>query len=154
MKYTTQHIQALFNVSHQTVKNWVAEFATYLSPSATPESGRARQFTEEDLRVLALVSEMKTRSATYEDIHAALQTGQRGTLPDSFTTALAPTPSIVSALADMREQMTLLNETIQNLQLSISRKDGQIDLLKEQLKEAQTEVSRLQRENARLTHDD
>jgi DNA-binding transcriptional MerR regulator len=52
-----------------------------MSPTANPGKGRGRSFTLEDMRVLALVADMKDRSATYEDIHAALQSGQRGDSP-------------------------------------------------------------------------
>ena len=154
MKYTTQHAQALFNVSHTTIKNWCAEFADYLSPSARPEPGHQRQFMEDDLRVLALVAEMKNRAATFDDIHAALKIGQRGVLPNSFNTALAPTSTIVAAISELREQIELMNSTIQNLQAEGNKKDGQITLLKEQLSEAKADIRRLERENARLSDHD
>lgn len=79
--YSTPEVAAFYKRTDQTIRAWAEEFVRYLSPTANPGKGRGRSFTLEDMQVLALVADMKDRSATYEDIHAALQSGQRGDSP-------------------------------------------------------------------------
>ena len=81
MEYKSSHVQRLFTVSPETVRNWSEEFGEYLSVTATPGTGRHRLFTHEDMEVFALVAEQKEKGLTYTDIHAALKNNQRGELP-------------------------------------------------------------------------
>src|SRR5215207_3277821 len=81
MDYKSSHVQKLFNVSPETVRNWSEEFGQYLSVTATPGGGRHRLFTQDDMEVFALVAELKEKGLTYTDIHAALQNNQRGEIP-------------------------------------------------------------------------
>jgi DNA-binding transcriptional MerR regulator len=76
-KYQSKHIQALFNISGETVRTWATEFERYLSPSANPEKGRTRRFTESDMQVFSTINRMREEGAHFEDIHAALGTGYR-----------------------------------------------------------------------------
>src|SRR5258707_2207167 len=87
--YTTSDVTQWLSISRQTVLTWVREFEAYLSPTASPDERRARQFTDADLRVFALVSERKKQGLLFADIHAALKAGQRGELPD-LSRALVP----------------------------------------------------------------
>lgn len=81
-QFTASELASLFSVSEQTIRHWSNEFKDYLSPRANPGTKRVRAYTEEDLAVLALVAEMKSRGQVYQDIHVALASGQRGQLPD------------------------------------------------------------------------
>ena len=81
MDYKSSHVQRLFSVSPETVRNWSEEFAEYLSVTATPGTGRHRIFTHEDMEVFALIAELKEKGLTYTDIHAALKNNQRGEIP-------------------------------------------------------------------------
>ena len=76
--FSTPEVAKRFSVSDQTVKNWAAEFGAYLSPTATPEAGKRRAFTEEDVAVFTVVHEMVGRGRDTETAHAALRTGRRG----------------------------------------------------------------------------
>jgi len=78
--YKSGDVQSIFNVSSETVRRWSDEFGAYLSDGANPGSGRVRMFSTSDLRVFALVSEVKNSGGTYEDVHARLQGGERGTV--------------------------------------------------------------------------
>lgn len=81
MLYTSTHAATLFHVSTETIRNWAEVFSPYLSVTANPGKGRTRSFTTEDMQVLALVAEMKSKGATFDEIHVALQNGQRGDPP-------------------------------------------------------------------------
>lgn len=135
--YTTRHLCDLFGVSHQTIKNWGGEFAAYLSPTATPPPGSARRFSESDLAVLALVAELKRAGATYEHIHAALRAGQRGEKPSSLAAS-------DSALLVLRQRVVELEAALRNSQSETQRQAGMIDLLKQQLSEAQRRIIELE----------
>lgn len=132
MRYTTQHLCNLFKISHQTVKNYATEFADHLSPTATPGPNRQRYFTDDDLTVIALIVEMKGAGGLYEDIHAALRNGQRGVMPDGSLVSADPGMALV-----LRQQIDQLTARIRELELDNARKDGQIELLKEMLADAQ-----------------
>jgi DNA-binding transcriptional MerR regulator len=80
-KYLSQNVQTMFDISPQTVRNWAHEFQEYLSPAANPGTGRTRKFTEDDLRVFALIAQMKNEGAVYADIHTELKKGTRGEPP-------------------------------------------------------------------------
>src|SRR3954454_4310661 len=88
MEYKSSHVQRLFTVSPETVRNWSEEFGEYLSVTATPGTGRHRLFTHEDIEVFALVAELKDKGLTYTDIHAALQNNQRGEVPQMLVTQM------------------------------------------------------------------
>src|SRR5690606_30310363 len=79
--YSSRHTATIFGVSLETIRNWADEFQDYLSPLATPGHGKHRMYTFDDLRVFALVAELKQKGHTYADIHSSLQNGQRGDPP-------------------------------------------------------------------------
>jgi len=137
----------LFNCTRETIRAWSLEFKTYLTPGANPRSNQKRMFTEKDLRVLALVSELKDAGKLYSDIHEALSSGDRRDPPDR-STALAPiergkVASLQTEVAGYRQALTAALEDGQ-------RRAGQIELLERQLAEAQAKIDRLIGENAVL----
>lgn len=88
MDYKNENAQVMFEVAEQTVRNWSAEFAKYLSPTANPEKGATRLFTRDDMKALSLVAEMRGQGKKYDAIGVALENGQRGSLPDLSDNAL------------------------------------------------------------------
>lgn len=60
------------DLSPSTIKNYVADFAAYLSPQAVGGDGRARHFDEQDARILAHVAAMRRENTPTDEIHAAL----------------------------------------------------------------------------------
>ncbi|MBK7180971.1 MAG: MerR family transcriptional regulator [Chloroflexi bacterium] len=70
-----------FDTTRSTIRNWTREFSDYLSPSANPPAGHERKFTDQDGQVFALVAAMRQNNASYEAIHAALSSGERGLWP-------------------------------------------------------------------------
>lgn len=71
-----------FGINPQTVRQWADEFAGYLSPDANPAKGETRVFDNDDLQVLALVAYMRNQGAGFDEIKAALDSGQRGLMMD------------------------------------------------------------------------
>lgn len=108
MLYSNRHIASLFHISRETVRLWSNTFARHLSISATPSAGRHRTFNDDDLRVFALIKELKGRGLVFDEIHAALDNGQRGDLP------IVEAKEVVAA--DGRQHITLLNREIERLE--------------------------------------
>ncbi len=134
MDYSSRHVQILHKITAETVRTWSQEFAEFLSPTANPGKGRNRIFTEKDMQVFSLVSELKARGLTYEDIHAALHNGQIGELP--------PAPATVEAMALEREE--------QSLAIQVERMRDMVALLTQQRDELQTMIQPVKDENIRL----
>jgi DNA-binding transcriptional MerR regulator len=136
--YTTKDIAAIYKVSHQAVKTWAREFAAYLSPAARPEEGKRRIFSDDDVRVFALVRDLTQRGYNFADAHLALKAGQRGDVPDTASEiAVTPPAALVVAL---RENITNLQLLLRNAESERDQERGQVRLLKEQLTEKENEL--------------
>jgi len=148
-QYTTKHATNLFSVSHETVKNWSQEFADYLSPSATPPAGTKRVFTDDDLRVFALVADYKKRGLTYADAQLALRSGQRADIPQPDT--IDRLPAVVQdMIVRLRSDMERLQSQLETEKGNTNKALGQVELLKDQLADKERQVRELLEENARM----
>ena len=145
---TASYVLELFDISRETVRQWSAEFADYLSPGANPGDRLPRQFTEDDLRVFALVSNLKDEGKRYADIHAALRNGQRADPPDK-PAAQVELAATTRATTLQQQVTTLLQERAELLATNASQA-GKIELLERQLAEAQAEIKILNREIGRF----
>lgn len=110
-----------FDVSRNTVKNWGTEYADYLSEHANPEPGKTRQYTLDDACVLSLVAAMRSDNASYEEIAAALASGDRG---------MWPLPSATSE--DTQEDQPQNMQLITQLTARASQLEGQIGAISEE----------------------
>lgn len=137
-KYQSRHLQSMFDISSETVRNWAKEFEVYLSPSANPPKGKYRKFTEEDLRVIALIARMKDDGAIFEGIHEALQDGARAeppAVPDELLD-IASSPAglqMINMLQDLTRRVAELENSEQKqLKSEIIRlRESRDGLLKE-----------------------
>lgn len=151
--YPSSRVCELFSISRETVRTWSREFSDFLSPTANPGENRQRFFTDADLAVFALVSDMKARGSLYDDIKVSLGAGQRADPPE-IENILAPTER--GRLVQLEKQIVMLHEELAKIQGDVQRKDAQIELLERQLADAQQEIQKLNREIGRLevTKDD
>jgi hypothetical protein len=78
---TVSELARLLGVGRDTVKWWAKEYAEYLSLTARPAKGQERQFSEADLRVLAVIAEqtkmIDERDGEADDVHDALNSGRQ-----------------------------------------------------------------------------
>jgi len=72
---TTGEVASRLSVSRSTVRAYGGELADYLSAGATPEPGQARQFSEEDLRVMATARDLLGEGLTYDQVRERLAQG-------------------------------------------------------------------------------
>jgi len=129
----------LFGVSREAIRKYCIEFARYLSPVATPQAGRQRMFSENDLRVISTIVILKAEGKLFADIHAALGAGQLYDAPETPTTITTP-----------NNQALVLTNQIAELRAELSASNGQVELLKEQLADTQGRLEKLIAENAVL----
>lgn len=168
--YSVNQAAALYNVSYETIRRYTLEFADYLSPTANPQAGRQRLYSEEDMKVFSLVVEMKTQGNTYDDIHVALKRGERGKSPDVQPDQLSVMLNTEheQRLARQMEYLQRELETVKSentqLQEQLQKKSEEglthkieAKLLREQLEKSeferqklQDEIKQLQRELGRL----
>lgn len=145
--FSTSQVAKRFGVADQTVKNWAAEFAPYLSPTATPEPGKKRAFTVDDVAVFALVHELVGRGRDVAAAHAALQAGQRGA-----NNALTVAQTGDSLIVVQQERDRLQGAVLElRAQLADSRSDR--DELVSKLAEAEL-LLKLYRKRGRIEGDD
>jgi DNA-binding transcriptional MerR regulator len=140
-----------------------------MSPTANPQTGRTRLFTDEDLKVFDLINSMREDDKSYEDIHIALKAGERGAAP-------AVSPEEVRAIVTgeiekqlsleiqiLRRQLALAEERVKeydelkeaNIRLQTERdsEKRRADELAEQLKAAQDKMESTLRELGRAYHE-
>jgi len=145
---TASYVLELFDISRETVRQWSAEFAEYLSPSANPGDRLPRQFSDDDMRVFALVASMKEEGKRYSDIHAALKNGQRSEPPNKPAAQVELTAT--TRAATLQQQLTTLLTERAELLATNANQAGKIELLERQLAEAQAEIKILNREIGRF----
>ena len=75
--FTPKQIANRLNLSSTTIRNYSRLWADYLSPSANPQAGQGRLYTEDDLAVMATIAALRENQATADQIRAALDAGQR-----------------------------------------------------------------------------
>lgn len=74
---SVSEVARLLGVEPAKVKQWTKEFAEYLSLTAQPAKGQERQFSEPDLRVLAVVAQHLMLGNDADDVHYALNSGEQ-----------------------------------------------------------------------------
>lgn len=154
MSYTTQEVSALYSVTIETARTWAKEFADYLSPTANPGHNKTRQFSIEDMQVFSLVRQLRNEGRTMEEIHVALQNGERGREPELDS---GDVRAIVAQEAEKRWQMQLgiYEERIRALQgevETLTQKASRSDELEKKIAELEGQI-RLLEERAKMQYE-
>lgn len=139
--FSTKQLYSLFNCSHQTIKNWTKDFSEWLSPTAQPDAGRKRVFTESDVRVFELVHRLKGEGKFNEDIKAALGAGEMGNMP-MMPTGLSAPPN--TALAIAMQTVSDLTEMLEAAKQREAELNVKVDVLEKMLYKAQKRVVQLE----------
>ena len=75
--FTPKQVADSLNLSSTTIRNYSRLWADYLSPSANPQAGQGRLYTEDDLAVMATIAALRENQATADQIRETLDAGQR-----------------------------------------------------------------------------
>lgn len=127
MAYTTNDVKTVFSVAPETIRNWAREFERYLSVTANPEPGKTRIFTEEDMEVFDLINSMRDDKKSYDEIHAALASGERGSSP-----ALSPDDVKAIVAGETERQLSLEIQMLRRQLHAQQEKLQQFDELREE----------------------
>lgn len=169
----TAEVAAYYKRTDQTIRAWAREFSRHFSPTANPGGGKGRNYTVEDLEVIALIAEMKDRNATYEEIHAALDAGQRGDPPNLSTADLKvlrategekragfEIQALQQHIVDIQARMKQAEERaeaaeIRAIQLGQDKAalTAETSVIKSELERAREELKAAQEENKRLSRE-
>jgi len=148
--YSTTEAARMFRVSRETIRSWTRQFAKHLSPLAQGGGGRHRQYNDDDLTVLALVSEMRDYNHAYEDIAASLDQGQRGQVPDPRAMRQAVSDSDRRQIEILENQLNDLRGVIDALTSENNRKQGEIDVLTRQIGDERSRVEKYVKQIGKL----
>ena len=138
-RYTTKQAAEATGIARPTLRLYTGVYSRYLSLDATPEPGKARAFTEADLRTLAFVYRHTSAQESHEAVKRRLDAGELASFdwqpPDEAQTATEaqePTSTALVPLERLQASITLLQEAQRREQ------------------EAQAKAQALEEENRRL----
>lgn len=152
-KYQSRHVQSIFDISTETVRQWSMTFEKYLSSNANPGRNRQRSYNDDDMKVFATVSRMKDEGKLFDDIALHLATGQRDDMPVNIEPSMVEIASSPEGLAlfnvvqglvervakleardkdDMQTEIERLRSSERDLLKTVGRLEARIDMLKEQ----------------------
>lgn len=131
MLYTPSQVCTIYKCSATTLKNYCELAKPFLSVHATPERGKHRYFSDDDLGVIGICA----TSPDYDAAYLALSNGQRASIPETATD--------ITTTAESKRQITALQGELMRLEAELESEkerrieaEGQVKLLRELLREA------------------
>lgn len=155
MEYQSKELAARWNIVGETLRQWSIEYARHLSDAASPAPGTHRKYTFEDVEVLQLVADMRGKNKSVQEIHDALDKGERG-VPEVNPAALIPLEGqkqlamLYSTIETLRADKDALEVHLRESLQAGREKEALNNLLTRQLEKAQAEIKALNREIGRL----
>jgi DNA-binding transcriptional MerR regulator len=157
MKYSPKQLARWMNVTVSTVHNWAEKYAEALSEGANDTSGEGRQYTEEDAIVLWTVKSVRDKNMSHgEALMRIVDEGFRivptsppdepGTIPDELPRSLTEVEALSAKLKIALRQVEELREYNERHKSVIATLEGEINALKDQLKEQRADYMRLIRD--------
>lgn len=121
----TKELADLLDISASTVRIYTkGDWQQYLSSSAQGGDGKTRQFDDQDARVIAFITALRTDGASTREIHRTLQAMQDQNwadlppLPEERHKAVSMVPESTAEMAVMRER-AVLQQQIEVLEVEI-----------------------------------
>jgi len=112
--YTTGTVSSVIRLSRETIRTYAEEFSRHMSDLANPGQGKHKQFTENDVRTIHTIANMKRAGSTYAEIHEALDRGDL--LGDPDMTVLSPLGS-TAALTILERRLVDLSTELQSVKM-------------------------------------
>lgn len=162
LQFNTSQVAAVYQVSLETVRTWCLEFQKFLSPRANPGNRQKRLFSHDDMEVLALVALLKAEGLTYQDIHLALQNGERAVPPittlgeqtnlsvGSESGLIVKVQQLESRLVELDKERNHLVKQLDGFKRDALRHEIRAEMLADQLDKSEKRVRELLDERARL----
>lgn len=137
--YTTRQASTLTGASVQTIRAYTKEYARFFSTEATPESGQARRFTSDDLRLIRYAFEQTALGRTREQVAERLAAGA---LTEYVWQPPEPVSEPVEAVTELGTALVPL-ERLQAAQALLQDAQRREQAAAEQTQALQAEVQRL-----------
>jgi len=133
--HTTGQLADMLKIHPETVRRYTSRFSSFMSPNAQPGGKRTRLYNEDDLKVIALISDMKAHRKTFEDIQVALEAGQSDSiqipedLPEQNLISIEQQERIIARMQELEEALEeLRTENIQlKEQVKLQRELGKLE---------------------------
>ncbi len=116
-------------VSDSTIRKWTATYAEYLSPSATPETGKERLYTDDDVAIFNTVYILSQQGKIHEQILEAIAAGVQLEPPDEPIETKKTPPDEPK----QPDSFTGFNQALQAYQANIDTLNGKIKALEDKL---------------------
>lgn len=145
--YKASHLMKLFNVSRETIRKWTLRYGNYLSPTANREN-EVREFSDDDVRVLSAIHELRLRNTSYENIDISIANGYRADPPEMPAVLAKGNPE--REINHLQKQIEVLTRQMQQMRVETVEKDGTIEELRRQLNKAENKIDKLNREIGKL----
>ena len=142
MKISPRQAAELLGVSPPTIRRWSNCFANSLSADASPERGRHRHYTEEDIEVMAKAKELLASGLTYERVAQLLAVEAKG--PSESKSLLPTVLPAEPPLSLVRKAMGFDEATSRALQI-ISERDGQLAGALQTIVDQRVEIEKLRK---------
>jgi len=142
--YTPKEVSALTGVSPPAIRSYTSRYARFFSPSATPDPGQSRQYTEADVKLTAFIAHStKERALTHEQIEQELSIGAL----EQFERPLLETtpPAAPEAAASESSAVSVPDTQLQAMQ-------ALLQAAQHREQELQAEITRLQQELNQAQH--
>jgi DNA-binding transcriptional MerR regulator len=140
------------------MRNWTKIYGEFLSPSASPEKGKTRIFSEHDVRVLYFVSTLRAAGQDQGEIIERLkehQTNRWETLPPTPSEWMMEGESIPAPLAASRAselaQLAVLQTEIVHIKRELDTAHRKVDELESNLRLADQRADTAEQEKTALS---
>ncbi|MCB0094305.1 MAG: MerR family transcriptional regulator [Caldilineaceae bacterium] len=158
--YSVGEVSKLTGASVASIRVYGARYVKYMSPTATPEPGQMRRFSEDDVKLIAYIYHSTTEGVNHDQVQERLDAGALDSFewnppeeqkpeqePETYSSALVP----IERLHALNE--VLQRETAERERLATSTQELQKEIarLNADLGKAQGIAETLASQNARLT---
>ncbi|MEP7288442.1 MAG: MerR family transcriptional regulator [Chloroflexota bacterium] len=156
-----QELAKQLGIADVTLRKWAGkDFAQFLSPSATVSNGARRSFSDQDVRIMLWIGQMKDQNMPADEITAVLGTAQESdwhNLPPMPATtnddiALMPREAAETRLTAIQQQYEVQVQALRNERDELRQRLEQMGEEKEEFRRKYFEVTeQLLELNRRLT---
>lgn len=146
--FTPKQIADSLNLSSTTIRNYSRLWSDYLSPSANPQAGQSRQYSDDDLAIMATIAALRDNHATTDQIRAALDAGQRlePVRPPEADQPAADRPDHDQQAADHAADRAAAESAIAIYRDRVTTLEARADQLADRLIEAEKRAAAAERE--------
>ncbi len=152
----TGKVAKVFGVDRKTISNWtdMPQLKKFFSTEALGINRTQREYLEPDLLIINTIRAMRNRGEDWNEIAAALESGERDRqLPPSALLAETTAPIVqYGKIVELQTSLEAAEEQVEQLQEEIERLQKQVDIVRnEERQRAQEHEQKLLEQIMKLT---